>query len=67
MSTTSDSDAVDSGSNLSVTLNGQACGTSSSTYGYCMGGNRTGNHSNVVDVYFSELQRVHNFTVSVII
>ena len=49
MSTTSDSDAVDSGSNLSVTLNGQACGASSSTYGYCMGGNRAGNHANVVD------------------
>ena len=38
MATASDSNMVDSGSDLSVTLKGSACGSMSSTYGYCMGG-----------------------------
>ena len=49
MATASDSDSVDSGSDLSVTLNSTAAGNSSSTYGYCMGGNVAGSHADVVD------------------
>ena len=49
MATASDSDSADSGSNLSVTVNWTACGNSSSTYGYCMGGSVGGNHATVVD------------------
>jgi hypothetical protein len=49
MTTASDSDSVDSTSNLSVTVNGPACGNSSSTYGYCMGGRVSSNHANVID------------------
>ena len=49
MSTTSDSDSVDSGSDLSVTMHGTGIGNSSSTYGYAMGGSVSGNHANVVD------------------
>jgi hypothetical protein len=49
MATASDSDSVDSTSNLSVTVQWTACGNSSSTYGYCMGGKANGNHGTVVD------------------
>jgi hypothetical protein len=49
MATASDSDSVDSTSNLSVTLSGSGCGNSSSTYGYSMGGRVSGNHANVID------------------
>jgi len=49
MATASDSDSVDSTSNLSVTVSGPGCGNSSSTYGYSMGGRVSSNHANVID------------------
>jgi hypothetical protein len=49
MATASDSNSVDSGSDLSTTCNNTACGNSSKTYGYCMGGSLSGLHNNVVD------------------
>ena len=49
MATASDSNSVDSGSDLSVSCSGTASGASSSTYGYCMGGNVGLSHADVVD------------------
>ncbi len=48
MTTASDSDMVDSGSDLSVGAAGTACGSMSSTYGYCMGGHLA-NRGDVID------------------
>jgi hypothetical protein len=49
MSTASDSDSVDSTSNLSVNQRGSGCGNSSSTYGYAMGGGVAYPHASVID------------------
>ena len=49
MSTATDSDSVDSVSNLSEDLYGTGCGSMSSTYGYCMGGSISGARNDVCD------------------
>ena len=49
MTTASDSDSVDAASDLSEDTLGTACGSMSSTYGYCMGGIIAGPHADVCD------------------